>query len=73
MDPNPFAGLLHSRKFWLLALDTIVSLTVFFVGKYAQFALEDVKFVIGAMQPVFVMVIVGITAEDVGKTIAWRQ
>lgn len=65
---NPFSGLIRSRKFWLLILDTIISLTLYFVGKYSPVAFEDIKFLIAAIQPVFVMVIYGITAEDVAIT-----
>lgn len=55
---------IRSRKFQLLVLDVFVSLTLFFVSKYYPVALEDVKFVIGALQPVFISVIVGIAVED---------
>ena len=64
MSSNPFAGLLRSRKFWLLVLDTIVSLVLFFVGRYAGGVLEDVNFVILAIQPVVIAVILGIAWED---------
>ena len=64
MNPNPFASLLHSRKFWLLVLDTVVSLALFFVGKYLPGAFEDVKFIITAIQPVFVIIIAAIAYED---------
>ncbi len=64
---NPISGLLHSRKFLLLVLDTVISLTTYFVGKYAGATSQDVLFFIGALQPIFVMVIHGITAEDVAK------
>lgn len=59
--------LLHSRKFWMSILDTIISLTLFFVGKYDPVHTEDVKFLIGALQPVFVMVIAGIAIEDAAE------
>jgi hypothetical protein len=65
MNPNPFAGLVHSRKFWLLILDTIISAATYFVVKYtAPEYSKDVLFMIGLLQPVFVTVIVGIFAED---------
>lgn len=58
-------GLLQSRKFWLLVLDTTISLVMYFVGKYATPALaEDIKIVIVALQPVFVAVIASIAYED---------
>jgi len=62
---NPVSGLLRSRKFLLLCLDTIISLILFFVGKYATPNLaEDVNFIIAAYQPVFVAIIVAISVED---------
>lgn len=64
MNPNPFLALLKSRKFWLLILDTAVSLTLFFGAKYFAANLEDIKFLIGALQPVFVFIIGAIAYED---------
>lgn len=61
---NPWKLLLRSRKFWLMVLDTVISLVVFFVAKYAAVALEDIKFLIAALQPVFVMLIYSIAYED---------
>ena len=67
MTPNPFSSLLHSRKFWLLILDTILSLVLYFVGKYAApTILEDVKVLVVILQPVFITVIAAIAYEDVG-------
>jgi hypothetical protein len=51
----------------LLLLDTVVSVGSYFAGKYLQAESQDVLFFIGALQPVFVMVIHGITAEDVAQ------
>lgn len=57
--------LIHSSKFWLLVLDVMISLVLFFTGKYASPTLaEDINFVIGAIQPVFVAIIAGIAYED---------
>ena len=64
MNPNPFSGLLHSRKFWLLILDTVISLAIYFISKYVPGAAEDVKLVIGLLQPVFVSIILAIAVED---------
>jgi hypothetical protein len=59
------SSLFRSRKFWLLILDTVVSLLTFFVGKYATPATaQDLLTVIATLQPVFVAVIVGIAYED---------
>jgi hypothetical protein len=58
--------LLNSSKFWALILDTVISSVLFFVGKYAVPELaEDIKFVIMALQPVFLVLIAAIAAEDV--------
>jgi hypothetical protein len=67
MSPNPFAALLHSRKFWLLVLDTVVSLALFFVGKYAVIAFDDLKFAVLSLQPVFVAIILAVAWEDTSK------
>jgi len=64
MNPNPFSALLHSRKFWLLILDTVISLTLYFVSKYAMGAVEDVKFLVLALQPVFVTIILAVAWND---------
>ena len=57
-------SLFKSRKFWLAMFDLVVSLTLFFVGKYASFVMEDVQAVIVAIQPVFVILIGAIAYED---------
>lgn len=64
---QPFQSLLKSRKFLLLVLDTIMSLVLFFVGKYLPMAAEDVNFAIGALQPVFIAIIIGIAVEDAAE------
>jgi len=62
---NPMKGLLRSRKFWLLMMDTVVSLALYFTGKYlAPTIADDIKLVIGMLQPVVIAVIVGIFVED---------
>lgn len=68
MAPNPFAALLHSRKFWLLILDVVVSMATYFITKYAApAAANDVLYVIGGIQPVFVTLIGAIAYEDNGE------
>ena len=48
-----------------MIVDVVVSLVAYFAGKYAGPAVaEDVMFLIGSLQPVFVAVIVGIFVED---------
>ena len=61
---NPFAGLVRSRKFWLMVLDVLVSASTYFIGKYAGADGQDMLFVIGLLQPVFVTVIASVTVED---------
>jgi hypothetical protein len=76
MEPNPFSGLVHSRKFWLLVLDTLISLVLYFVGKYGGTDLfEDIKFLIISLQPVFVAIIWAIAHEDAANVTAlgWRE
>lgn len=60
--------LFQSSKFWTLILDLVVSLVLFFVGKYAAPSFfEDVKFIIGAIQPVFLFLIGAIAYEDAAQ------
>jgi hypothetical protein len=59
-----FQMLLHSRKFLLLLMDCVVSLILYFVSKYGGAYLEDVKFVILALQPVFWIVIAAIAKDN---------
>lgn len=62
---SPVSALFQSRKFWLTILDLFISLVMFFGAKYLSASLfEDIKFVIAAIQPVFVTIIVAIAVED---------
>ena len=67
---NPWALLFQSRKFWLLILDTVISLVLYFVSKYAGPAFDDVKLVVLALQPIFLMIIYAIAKEDSAKIAA---
>ena len=69
---NPWKLLFASRKFWLLILDTVISLSLYFVGKYAGIAFEDVKLVILTLQPVFIMLIYAIAKEDAAGVRTWN-
>ncbi len=61
-----FSALLHSRKFMVMLLDTTISLALYFGSKYlGGSAYDDVKFVIGLLQPVALMLIYAIAQEDV--------
>ena len=68
-----FKGLIESRRFLVLIFDTLVSLALFFIGKYAGGSLDDVKFVILALQPVVLMVIYGFTRDDTALIQAGRN
>lgn len=66
MDQNPIKSLLGSRKFLLLVLDVVVSVILYFASKYASPSVaDDVKTLIGLMQPVWIAVIVAITIQNV--------
>ena len=55
---NPIAKLFQSRKFWLLILDSAVSVALYFLTG------EDATFLIGVLQPIFLAIIMGIAVED---------
>lgn len=71
---SPFKGLLRSRKFWLLVLDVVISSILFFGGKHlGESAFEDIKFLVGVLQPVFVFIIAAIAYEDgAAKRAGWQ-
>ncbi len=57
--------LLRSSKFWALILDVTLSLVVYFVTKYVvPGAAEDVLFVIGSINAIFIVLIGAIAWED---------
>ncbi len=63
-----FDALLRSRKFMVMLLDTLISIALYFGGKYlGGSAYDDVKFVIGLLQPVALMMIYSIAQEDVAS------
>jgi len=65
---NPLEGLLRSRKFLLLVMDTVISLVLFFVARYGgQDVIEQVEFVIVSIQPVFIALIGAIAWEDAAE------
>ena len=60
--------LFRSRKFLTLLLDTAISLITFFVTKYAAPAFaDDILYVIAAIQPVVLSVIVMWGVEDAAE------
>ena len=65
MTPNPFSGLLHSRKFWLAILDCVSAILALWVGTLV--AEETAKLIVltwAAVQPVFITIIAAIAYED---------
>ncbi len=66
MNPNPFSALIHSRKFWLLILDAIVStITIILTRLLSPDDLKLALTLIGIYQPIFVFVIVSYTAQNI--------
>lgn len=54
------------KEFWLLVLDTVVSVATYVIGKYVGPPLsEDIIWVIVALQPIFVAIITSIFAQKV--------
>lgn len=64
---NPMTQLMHSRKFLLLVLDVLISVALYFVGRYYPAMMDDVKFLVVTLQPVIVVVIGAIAYEDAKK------
>ncbi len=60
MSYSPFAD----AKFMTGLLDAVVSLVLYFSARYVPAHAEEIKFAIGAIQPVFVMLIVGFLQRD---------
>lgn len=58
---GPFLGLLYSRKFLVLILDTVISVVLYYCGG------PDVEFLIAALQPVVMMLIFAIAKEDAAE------
>ena len=63
-DLSPFKKLLGSRKFLLLVLDTVISIVLWVAASYMPGAEEAVKFLVTALQPVIIAVIIAIAWED---------
>ena len=55
-------NIVTSRRFWLLVLDTVVTILLHF------YAGGDVTFLIGALQPVFIALIIAYTVDDTVAT-----
>jgi len=63
-NPNKSYSPFKDAKFLTGLFDLVTALVIFFVGKYSGAALEDVKFVILSVQPVFVMLVIGFFQRD---------
>ena len=62
------ALLLHSRKFWLMVFDVVISTVTYLVTQFVNPDLaEKIIWLIGAWQPVIIAVIVGIAVEDAAE------
>ena len=48
----------QSRRFWLLLIDTVTAVTLHYVAG------PDVSFLIAALQPVFIALIIAYTVDD---------
>ena len=59
-------SIFSSRKFWITVSDLVFSTALFFITKYAAPSMiDDVKFLIGAIQPVVLMLIAAYTIQNV--------
>jgi hypothetical protein len=54
-----------SRRFWVSILDIVITLSLYFVAKYVPGAIDDVKFVMLALQPLALALIIAYTVEDI--------
>lgn len=60
-------SLLHSRKFWIMLVDLVISSASYFIAKYvAPQTGNDIMWLIGSWQPVIIALITGIAIEDNG-------
>ncbi len=58
-------SLLTSRKFWVMVLDVIVSLVLYFGAKYlGGSTYDDIKVLVATLQPVALVLIAAIAHED---------
>jgi hypothetical protein len=58
--------LLKSRKFWIMTVDGVATLAIYFAAKYfAPAAAEDVIKILAVVQPIIIAVVVSITVQNV--------
>ena len=59
-------ALLKSKSFWVVVLDFVFSVILYFVGKYLGESVgADVRFMIGVLQPVALVLVAAFTYDDV--------
>ena len=63
----PTVPILQSRRFWTAVMDMIVSIVLYFISTFYPTQADMIKFLIGAIQPVAVILIAAFTAEDVAS------
>ncbi len=71
MSPNPFSGLVHSRKFWLAVVSAIAAILGLWVAAYCTPTMQAL--IMGswvAFSGVLVVVIMSIASEDNAKATA---
>ena len=61
MKYNPLAD----KKFWIAFVDALTFLAIYFVGKYASIALDDLKTVFVTLQPLILIIITNMIVGDV--------
>lgn len=55
--------LFESRRFWMLLLDTVISILLHYFGS------GDTQFLIKALQPIFIVIISAYTVQDTFKPV----
>lgn len=65
--------LLKSRQFWVAVVGAIVTLTGYFIAKYAFAALEDFQTVINVLMPIILALIAVYTIESAVVIISQAQ
>lgn len=54
-------------KEWTLIVDAFIAVVLYFVGKYAPVAFEDIKFLFATLQPILALYIGAVAYDDVNK------
>ena len=68
MQPNPFASLIRSRKFWMAIMDAGISSLAIVLGWFLiPDKVNEILTLVGLWQPVMVVVIGAIAYEDAAR------